>query len=94
MGQSEQGHRPATNLLKRRSDAKVPRMKKADIRLFFERPSAADQTTQTELAFTNNFTLLVAIVLSAQATDKGVNWYESRPLAMASLVSSVLGLNK
>ena len=28
------------------------------------------------------------------ATDKGVNWYESRPLAMASLVSFVLGLNK
>jgi len=51
----------------------VPRMKKADIPLFFERLSAADPTPQTELAFTNNFTLLVAVVLSAQATDKGVN---------------------
>ncbi|MGB1118764.1 MAG: endonuclease III [Parvibaculales bacterium] len=48
-------------------------MKKADIPLFFERLSAADPTPQTELAFTNNFTLLVAVVLSAQATDKGVN---------------------
>jgi len=48
-------------------------MKKADIPLFFERLSAADPTPQTELAFTNIFTLLVAVVLSAQATDKGVN---------------------
>lgn len=51
----------------------MPRMKKADIPLFFERLSTADPTPQTELAFTNNFTLLVAVVLSAQATDKGVN---------------------
>ncbi len=51
----------------------MPRMKKADISLFFERLSTADPTPQTELAFTNNFTLLVAVVLSAQATDKGVN---------------------
>ena len=51
----------------------MPRMKKADIPLFFERLSVADPTPQTELAFTNNFTLLVAVVLSAQATDKSVN---------------------
>ena len=48
-------------------------MKKADIPLFFERLSAAAPTPQTELVFTNTFTLLVAVVLSAQATDKGVN---------------------
>jgi endonuclease-3 len=53
--------------------ATVARMKKADIPLFFERLSAADPTPQTELVFTNTFTLLVAVVLSAQATDKGVN---------------------
>ena len=49
------------------------RMKKADIPVFFERLSAADPEPQTELAFINHFTLLVAVVLSAQATDKGVN---------------------
>ena len=48
-------------------------MKKANIPLFFERLSAADPTPRTELVFTNTFTLLVAVVLSAQATDKGVN---------------------
>ena len=73
MGQGEQGREPATNLRLRRRGAKVPRMKKADIPLFFERLSVADPTPQTELAFTNNFTLLVAVVLSAQATDKSVN---------------------
>ena len=73
MGQGEQGRAPATNLRWRIRGATVARMKKADIPLFFERLSAADPTPQTELVFTNTFTLLVAVVLSAQATDKGVN---------------------
>ena len=73
MVQGEQGRAPATNLRWRMRGATVARMKKADIPLFFERLSAADPTPQTELVFTNTFTLLVAVVLSAQATDKGVN---------------------
>src|SRR6056300_969236 len=48
-------------------------MKKADILKFFERLSQTASEPQTELNFTNDFTLLVAVVLSAQATDKGVN---------------------
>ncbi len=48
-------------------------MKKADIETFFQRLSAADPAPQTELNYSNVFTLLVAVVLSAQATDKGVN---------------------
>lgn len=38
--------------------------------------AALDQsipTAKTELEYTNNFTLLIAVVLSARATDKGVN---------------------
>ncbi len=73
MARGEQGHVPATNLRWRLRGATVARMKKADIPLLFERLSAADPTPQTELVFTNTFTLLVAVVLSAQATDKGVN---------------------
>ena len=73
MGQGEQGRAPATNLRWRMRGATVARMKKADIPLFFECLSAADPTPQTELVFTNTFTMLVAVVLSAQATDKGVN---------------------
>ncbi len=48
-------------------------MKKTDIAEFFRRLSELDPAPQTELNFTNEFTLLVAVVLSAQATDKGVN---------------------
>ena len=48
-------------------------MKKADIPEFFSRLRAARPKPQTELNYTNPFTLLVAVVLSAQATDKGVN---------------------
>lgn len=48
-------------------------MKKADIKTFFQRLSAADPAPETELNYSNVFTLLVAVVLSAQATDKGVN---------------------
>ena len=41
--------------------------------LFFERLKKLNPTPKTELAHTNPFTLLIAVVLSAQATDKGVN---------------------
>jgi len=48
-------------------------MKKKDIEAFFQRLSAADPEPQGELDYINPYTLLVAVVLSAQATDKGVN---------------------
>ena len=42
-------------------------------RLIFERLRAANPDPRSELAFSTPFELLVAVVLSAQATDKGVN---------------------
>jgi len=48
-------------------------MKKADIQTFFERLEAADPDPRGELHYINPYTLLVAVVLSAQATDVGVN---------------------
>lgn len=39
----------------------------------FEYFSSQNPEPKTELNYTNNFTLLVAVVLSAQATDVGVN---------------------
>ena len=38
-----------------------------------QRLARADREPKSELEWTNPFTLLVAVVLSAQATDKGVN---------------------
>jgi endonuclease-3 len=48
-------------------------MRKQDIEPFFARLAAERPDPTTELAFINPFTLLVAVVLSAQATDVGVN---------------------
>jgi endonuclease III len=48
-------------------------MKKADIDSFFARLSEADPDPRGELHYVNAYTLLVAVVLSAQATDIGVN---------------------
>ena len=48
-------------------------MKKADIFEFYRRLAEDNPSPETELAFGNTYQLLVAVVLSAQATDVGVN---------------------
>jgi endonuclease-3 len=48
-------------------------MKAADVDEFFRRLAAANPEPKTELDYLNAYTLLVAVVLSAQATDAGVN---------------------
>jgi endonuclease-3 len=46
---------------------------KAQVFEFFRRLAEANPSPQTELEYNNPYTLLVAVVLSAQATDVGVN---------------------
>lgn len=48
-------------------------MRKADIFEFFRRLAEANPAPETELEYVNPYTLLVAVALSAQATDVGVN---------------------
>lgn len=48
-------------------------MPSADVDRFFRTLSAANPEPRGELEYVNAFTLLVAVVLSAQATDAGVN---------------------
>ncbi len=48
-------------------------MKKADVFEFYRRLAEANPHPETELESGNAFQLLVAVVLSAQATDAGVN---------------------
>ncbi|MBL6928815.1 MAG: endonuclease III [Rhodospirillales bacterium] len=48
-------------------------MKKTDIHEFYRRLAEANAEPRSELEFVNPYTLLVAVVLSAQATDVGVN---------------------
>ena len=48
-------------------------MRKEDREKFFKVLSDRNPEPKSDLEWTNTFTLLVAVVLSAQATDKGVN---------------------
>lgn len=48
-------------------------MRRADVETVFERLRAADPHPRSELHYRNSFELLVAVLLSAQATDAGVN---------------------
>lgn len=48
-------------------------MKKADIYEFYARLAEDIPEPRTELNYSNSYTLLVAVALSAQATDVGVN---------------------
>jgi endonuclease-3 len=51
----------------------LPQWTKAEIEEAFRRFQAANPAPKGELQYINPFTLLVAVVLSAQATDAGVN---------------------
>ena len=48
-------------------------MKKPDVFEFYRRLAEANPAPETELEFVNPYTLLVAVALSAQSTDVGVN---------------------
>jgi endonuclease-3 len=48
-------------------------MSRADVRAFLEALARVNPTPESELRYGNPFELLVAVVLSAQATDVGVN---------------------
>tara|TARA_R110001592_G_scaffold20926_6_gene84599 strand:+ start:6137 stop:6769 length:633 start_codon:yes stop_codon:yes gene_type:complete len=48
-------------------------MKKDDIHEFFKRLQTQNPEPKSDLEYTNTYTLLVAVTLSAQATDIGVN---------------------
>ena len=48
-------------------------MKKGDVKNFYARLAAINPEPKGDLNYTNSYTLLVAVTLSAQATDIGVN---------------------
>ena len=58
----------------------------------FDRLSIAIPEPATELNYSSPFELLVAVVLSAQATDKGVNKATTRLFAVANTPDAVLAL--
>jgi endonuclease-3 len=62
------------------------------IRAFFETLKTANPSPETELEFTNAFELLAAVLLSAQATDVGVNKATRRLFPVANTPAKVLAL--
>jgi endonuclease-3 len=69
-------------------------MNKQKVDEIFRRLSANDPAPRTELSYTNDFTLLVAIVLSAQATDVGVNKATPALFAVADTPKKMLKLGE
>lgn len=67
-------------------------MKPAQIEQFFATLQAANPHPQTELEFSSVFELLAAVLLSAQATDVGVNKATRRLFAVANTPQKILDL--
>ena len=65
-----------------------------DVDEFFARLSAADPDPQGELHYVNDFTLTVAVVLSAQATDAGVNKATDKLFKVADTPEKMLALGE
>jgi len=73
---------------------KIPAAETARIEEIFRRFKAADPEPKGELFYTNPFTLLVAVVLSAQATDVGVNKATPALFALADTPQKMAALSE
>ncbi len=69
-------------------------MKRDQINALFSRLAAEQPAPETELVYTNTFTLLVAVVLSAQATDVGVNKATKTLFGLADTPAAMLELGE
>ncbi|HXH01349.1 MAG TPA: endonuclease III, partial [Xanthomonadaceae bacterium] len=69
-------------------------MRPAEIRALFARLSAAEPKPRTELHYASPFELLVAVMLSAQATDVSVNKATRLLYARANTPAAMLALGE
>ena len=69
-------------------------MTPSKIRAMFERWAAANPQPRTELAYATPFQLLVAVILSAQATDKSVNLATPRLFRAAPTPAKLVALGE
>jgi len=69
-------------------------MPKAAVRRMLEKLQAQNPTPRTELQYSNPFELLVAVILSAQATDVGVNKATARLFPVANTPQAILDLGE
>ncbi len=72
---------------------KKPRqMTRAAVRAFIEALAASDPDPKSELEYSSPYTLLVAVVLSAQATDVSVNLATDKLFAVAATPEAMMTL--
>ena len=67
-------------------------VRKADREAFMAALAAAHPNPKSELNYTTPFELLVAVVLSAQATDKGVNLATAKLFPVANTPDAIAAL--
>ncbi len=69
-------------------------MKRADVFEFYRRLAEANPSPQPELEYVNPYTLLVAVALSAQSTDVGVNKATRRLFAKVTTPQQMVDLGE
>jgi endonuclease-3 len=74
--------------------ARRRKLNAGEIETLFERFATANPTPEGELDWTDPYTLLVAVVLSAQATDAGVNKATKKLFAAADTPQRVVKLGQ
>ncbi len=81
-------------MAKKKTAARTPRggMPAADIRTMFERLQELNPHPTTELEYSSPFELLVAVILSAQATDVSVNRAMRRLFPVANTPQAIAAL--
>jgi endonuclease-3 len=79
---------------KRRAARKPRRLDPAAVRLLYERLRAAIPAPRTELTYRSPYQLLVAVILSAQATDKSVNLATARLFPVAGTPGAIVALGE
>ncbi|HLW91665.1 MAG TPA: endonuclease III [Roseiarcus sp.] len=92
MATANPARKAAPKHLTKRSAAKA--RETARVKTIFERFAAALPEPKGELEYRNHFTLLVAVVLSAQATDAGVNKATRALFAVADSPQKMLQLGE
>ena len=73
---------------------RASKLRPEEIRELFSRLAELDPEPKTELEYTTPFELLVAVVLSAQATDVGVNKATRRLYPVANTPAAILALGE
>ncbi len=69
-------------------------MTEAEITCFFERLQAGNSKPTTELKYQTPFELLIAVILSAQATDVGVNKATAKLFPIANTPATIFALGE